>query len=79
MAQQLRVLAILVEDQASVPRTHQQLTTVYNFSSRVSDAFFWSPQAIDAHYTQIYKQENPHTSKKNIKMSISIKILFKFL
>lgn len=35
MAQQLRVLVALTEDQGLVPSTHTgQLTTVYNYSSR---------------------------------------------
>ena len=71
MAQQLRILAIPLEDPTLVPGTIWQPTTVYN-CSRGSDALsqpLWVPNWF------IYMQPNTHTHKKynlNSKNLISI-------
>lgn len=39
----LKALVTLLEDLGTVPSTHQQLTNICIFSSRVSRALFWPP------------------------------------
>lgn len=40
--QWLRVFAALEKDQSSNPSTLPEITTTYNFSSKASNALFWS-------------------------------------
>jgi|UPI00001E6AF6 hypothetical protein len=44
MAQQLRVLGVLAEEQNSVSSTQRNFMPSRNFSFRRSDALFWFPQ-----------------------------------
>lgn len=59
---ELRVLAVLAEDQSSVPSTYSRpLKTACNSSSRRFDALFW-PSREPPHMLQIHRNKNTNTS-----------------
>lgn len=62
--QQLRAFAARTEVLGLAPSTHiQQLTAVCDSSYRVSDTFFWFPQALCIHGVHTEKQVHTHTNK----------------
>lgn len=65
IAQHLRTLATLSDDQSLAPSTHTGELSVYNSSSRSSDALFWLPQA-----TALAEHIHPNT--QNFKTKINI-------
>jgi hypothetical protein len=60
IAQHLRTLATLSDDQSLAPSTHTGELSVYNSSSRSSDALFWILWALHEHGTHTDKQENTY-------------------
>jgi hypothetical protein len=67
LAQLFGELAVLLEDQGSVPRKHvRQLTTAWNSSSQGSDTLFWAPiYNVYTLYTHRYIHMNKLIKQKN--------------
>jgi hypothetical protein len=85
MAQQLRVVAALVEDQGQFPAPTLHLTTICISSSRGSEALSWPSRtpAIQPIHLHAFRQKYPYTLKINkdkiylIHLGIGLKILMR--